>query len=201
MSTLQSHLSQDALLAYWLRETGTAEADAADEHLMRCDACGQALDELVALGQGVARAFRAGVVWAVSSRSFVQQLASGGLRVREYHLAHNGSVHCTVAPDDDLLVSRLSVPLQGVRRLDVACHSSLAPGAWHRLEDVPFDADAGEVVWLNDIARIRPLAAHTLQVKLLAVEADASRELGTYTFRHRPWPGWTRDDAAVPGLP
>lgn len=190
MTDARTHLSADALLDYWLRESGLAETDAAEEHLMRCDTCGEALDELIALGEGVRSAFRAGEVWVASSEAFAQRVAGEVRRMREYRLPHNGSVNCTVAPDDEVLVTRLAAPLQGVRRLDVEAENSLAPGASQRLEDVPFDPEAGEVVWMANIARIRELPEHTLRVKLLAVEGEGARELGTYTFRHRPWPGW-----------
>lgn len=190
MTDERTHLSADALLDYWLRESSPADTEAAEEHLMRCDACGEALDELIALGEGVRAAFRAGEVWVASSEAFARRVAGEGRRVREYRLAHNGSVHCTVAPDDEVLLTRVAAPLQGVRRLDVEAENSLAPGESQRLEDVPFDPEAGEVVWMANIARIRELPEHTLRVKLLAVEGEGARELGTYTFRHRPWPGW-----------
>ena len=133
MSAAAGHLSVDALLDYWLHDSDAAATDAVDEHLMHCDACGQALDELIALGDGVRAAFRAGAVAAVASDAFVQRLAGQGLRVREYRLPHNGSVNCTVAPEDDLLVSHLEAPLQGVQRLDAVCELSLEPGVQHRL--------------------------------------------------------------------
>jgi len=133
---------------------------------MRCDSCGEALDELIALGEGVRSAFRAGEVWVASSEAFARRVAGEGRRVREYRLAHNGSVHCTVAPDDEVLLTRVAAPLQGVRRLDVEVENSLAPGESQRLEDVPFDPEAGEVVWLANIARIRELPEHTMRVKV-----------------------------------
>jgi len=190
MTDGRPHLSAEALLDYWLRESGAAETDAVEEHLMRCDSCGEALDELIALGEGVRSAFSAGEVWVASSEAFAQRVAGEGRRVREYRLAHNGSVHCTVAPDDEVLLTRVAAPLQGVQRVDVARETSLAPGEWVRVEDVPFDPEAGELLWLGNIARIRELPEHTMRVKLLAVEGSGARELGTYTFRHRPWPGW-----------
>lgn len=195
MTDERTHLSADALLDYWLRESGPAETEAAEEHLMRCDTCGEALDELVALGEGVRAAFCAGEVWVASSEAFARRVASEGRRVREYRLAHNGSVHCTVAPGDEVLLTRLAAPLRGVRRVDLESETSLAPGEWVRIEDVPFDPEAGELVWLANIARIRELPEHTMRVKVLAVEGEDARELGTYTFRHRPWPGWVGEGA------
>jgi len=184
------HLSVEALLDYWLHENvSSAAVDAADEHLMQCEACGHALDELIALGEGVRSAFRAGAVSAVTTAAFVRRLAGQGMRVREYRLPVNGSVDCTVAPDDELLVSHLEAPLEGVQRLDAVTEWSLEPGIEHRLEDVPFDPQAGEVLYLPKLAAVKELPANILQVKLLAVEAAGVREIGRYVFHHRPWPG------------
>jgi hypothetical protein len=190
MSDAAGHLSVDALLDYWLHDLAPAAAvDAVDEHLMQCPACGQVLDELIALGDGVRAAFRAGAVSAVTTADFVQRLASQGMRVREYRLPVNGSVNCTVAPDDDLLVSYLEAPLEGVQRLDAVTEWSLEPGVEHRLEDVPFDPQAGEVLYLPKIAAVKELPENTLRVRLLAVESGKAREIGRYAFFHRPWPG------------
>ena len=184
------HLSVDALLGYWLSDAASAaEVDAVDEHLMQCDACGETLDELVALGDGVRAAFRAGALASVTTAAFVQRLGAQGVRLREYRVSAGGSVECSVAPDDDLLVSRLEVALGGVRRLDAVVTSSLAPGVEHRLEDVPFDAGTGEVIWLPKIAAVKLEPANTLQVTLLSVEKGGAREVGRYAFHHRPWPG------------
>lgn len=191
-----THLSPELLLDYWLRETSPAATDAVEEHLMACDTCGETLDELLALAEGVRAATRAGDVWTVASGALADRFVQEGLRVREYRLPHNGSVHCTVAPEDEMLVTRLAAPLQGVRRLDIATETSLAPGEWQHAQDVPFDAASGEVVWLARIAQVRALPEHTVRVRLLAVEDGGTRELGTYVFRHRPWPGWGREDGA-----
>ena len=184
------HLSVDALLGYWLHDAASAaETDAVDEHLLQCDACGETLDELVALGDGVRAAFRAGAVSAVATAAFVERLAAQGVRLREYRLPPDGSVECSVAPDDDLLVSHLEAPLAGVERLDAVAVSSLEPGVEHRLEDVPFDAEAGAVLWLPKVAQVKAQPAHTLSVTLFAVGPGGARELGRYAFHHRPWAG------------
>jgi hypothetical protein len=190
MSAGDPHLTPDALLEYWLGESSPGDTDAAEEHLMRCEPCGEALDELIALGGAVREAVRSGDVWAVTGSALAQRMVDAGRRVREYRLPHNGSVKCTVAPEDEALVGRMAVPLQGVQRIDILKEFSHAPGVWHRMEDIPFDPDAGEVVWLARLARIREVPEHTMRVKLLAVDPGGTRELGTYTFRHRPWPGW-----------
>jgi hypothetical protein len=184
------HVPVETLLAWWLHETDAGQTDAVDEHLLRCDACGETLDALVALGEGVRAAFDAGLVGAIATGDFVARLAGHGLRVREYRLPWNGGVDCTVAPDDDVLVSRLEVPLEGVERLDAILEFSWAPGVRQRIDDIPFDAAAGEVVYLPKTAEVKALPAHTHTVTLVvAARGGAEHTLGTYTFRHRPWAG------------
>lgn len=182
-----NHVPLEMLLDYWLHETDAAATARVDEHLMRCDACGQVLDGLVALGQGVRGAFRGGGVMAVASPAFVDRLAAQGLQIREYRLPCNGSVNCTVAPGDDLLVTRLEAPLQGVERLDAVARLSIEPGVQHPIADLPFDAAAGEVLYFPRLAALRQLPAHTLELTLLAVGQDGRREIGRYTFHHSPW--------------
>lgn len=189
MSARRDHLSPEALLDYWLGDGDAASAEAAEEHLMRCDACGEALDGLIALGDGVRAALRAGALSIATSAAFIERLSARGLKVREYRLSRGGSVNCTVAPDEDLLVSRLAVPLQGVQRLDVRTQLSFEPGAAHEQHDVPFDARSGEVVVVTRLEAVRQQPAHTAEITLLAVEPGGTRELGRYTFHHRPWPG------------
>lgn len=191
MSAPGGHLSVEALLDYWLDDAASsASVDAADEHLMGCDACGGTLDELVALGAGVRAAFRAGALASVTTAAFVQRLAGRGLRLREYRVPAGGSVECSVAPDDDLLVSRLQAPLDGVLRVDAVVASSLDPGVEHRLEDLPFDPRSGEVIWLPKVAAVKLEPANTLRVTLLSIDdGGGARELGRYAFHHRPWPG------------
>ena len=189
MNPASSHIAPDMLMAYWLRETEASITDGIDAHLMRCDACGEQLDELAALGEGIREAFRAGIVAAAGSAAFLARLSDQGLRIREYRLPHNGSVNCSVAPQDELLVSRLEAPLQGVQRLDAVSRFSLAPDQPKRLEDIPFDPQAGEVLLVQPLAEIRRMPAHTYEVTLLAVEPEGSRELGHYVFHHQPWAG------------
>lgn len=189
MTAVENHPSVATLLDYWLHDSDAATTDAVDEHLMQCDACGQTLDELAALGDGVRAALRAGAVAVATSGAFVERLAAQGLKVRTYRVPHNGSVNCSVAPEDDLLVSRLQASLQGVDRLDVLVELSTAPGAQHRITDIPFDPEAGEVLYVQKLAEVRQLPAHTATVTLLSVGADVAREVGRYTFRHRPWSG------------
>ena len=182
------HPEWDALVDYWLGDTDAAAAEAIDAHLMQCDECGSAFDEVVALARGVKEAFRGGAVPSMLSAAFVERLKSTGRRVREYRVPHNGSVVCGVAPEDDLLVSHLSAPLLGVTRLDAVFARSFAPGQESRLNDIPFDAANGEVLFAPKLAEVRALPSHEMVVRLLAVDAAGEREVGHYTFRHQAAP-------------
>lgn len=177
-------LAPDTLLAYWLGELDAARTAAADEHLLGCEPCGAALDALVALGDGVRRAFGAGLVGAVVGPAFVQRLADRGLRLREYRVAPQGQVNCHVDPEDDLVLSRLSAPLAGLTRLDLVLHPGDG-GPALRAEDIPFDAALDEVVVVMQMQRLRALPSGTERVELLAVDAAGERRIGDYTFIHR----------------
>jgi hypothetical protein len=179
-----THPSWDALVDYWLGD-GEAAADAIDAHLMQCDACGQRVDELRVLSRGVRDAFKSGLVPTMMSVQFVDRLKASGRRVREYRVPHNGSITCSVAPDDELLISHLSAPLQGVTRLDAVLTLSLAPGEEQRLHDVPFDAQAGEVVFTPRTAEVHQQPTHDFMVRLIAVDDAGEREVGRYLFHHQ----------------
>jgi hypothetical protein len=176
-------VSFEVLLDYWLGDLDDAATLRIDEHLLGCDACGAQLDEIVALGDGVRRAFLAGLFGTVVGADFVHRLAQRGLRVREYTVARNGSINCSLDPDDDVLVSRLSAPLSGIGRLDLLVAG--IPGMpERRAEDVPFDPDAAEVVFVAPAGHIRGLPPHVGHMRLLAVDASGEHVLGDYTFHH-----------------
>ncbi len=91
-----------------------------EEHLFGCASCTARLQEIAGIADGIRTLVRTGSVQGVVSRAFLERIAGQGLRLREYQVAPGGSVNCTVAPEDDLIVSRLHAPLAGVNRLDLA---------------------------------------------------------------------------------
>jgi hypothetical protein len=184
---MTGHPDRALLLDWWQHDTDEATTDAVDAHLMRCAACGEALDRLLALEEGVRQALRAGEVAAVFNAGFVERLRAQGLRLHEVRLPHNGSAQCMVAPEDQLLLARLAAPLHGVQRLDLEAAPSFAPDAPQRLQDVPFDARGGELLFVPPLAVARRRPAHALLLRLLAVAPEGERLIGRYTLRHRPW--------------
>ena len=110
------------------------------------------------------------------------------MRICEYRLAPGERVACTIRADDDTVVSRLQVALAGVKRVDALHSLDLGDGhlqQW-RLQDLPFDQSAGEVLALPSAEELRKLPAHIFRVRLVATEESGERTLGEYTFAHTP---------------
>jgi hypothetical protein len=127
----------------------------------------------------------------VLSEDFLRRAAASGLQVREYRVPCNGSVNCTIAPDDDLLVARLEAQLTGVERVDLLMLDTHGRGL-ERVDDIPFDPAAGSVVVASRTSDVRALPKVTSRMRLVAVAQGAERVVGEYTFNHSPWGGGVR---------
>jgi hypothetical protein len=167
------------LIDYWFGDLPPNSEAAFEEHLFGCAECTAKLEQLAALGAGVRAAWRAGAVQAVIPSALLDAMKRTELRLREYRVAPGESVNCTMAVDDDFVISRLAAPLEGVRRVDLVTSEG-------RLEDVPFDAAAGEVLSCPHPAQLKRAGAYTFRVRMLAVEDGGERVLGDYTFVHTP---------------
>lgn len=179
--TMRGHAEFETLVRYWLGELD-AEAEAGvDEHLLGCDRCGREFDDLVALAGGIRGAFARGALHLFVTEGFVRRLGEQGTRMREYRVPRNGSVNCTILPDDRLVVARLEVPLEGVTRLDATLDVG---GESHAFRDIPFDSARGTVVLVPRAAALREMPSHRARLRLVAVAGEAGRELGTYVFNH-----------------
>jgi hypothetical protein len=171
------------LVAYWLGDLDERAETRVEEHVLGCATCAAELEALVRLGEDVRDAFARGAVSAVVGAALVQRLRAAGCRLREYRVPANGSVHCTIAPDDDLVVARLQASLKGVTRLDLV---DIGPdGLEWRLEDVPFDAAAGEVLVTPRADLLRLAGDHLHRMRL--VDASSQRMIGEYAFLHSAW--------------
>jgi len=176
---------QDAtLLSWWLDELDAAEADAVEEHLFSCELCTARLRQLIRLRGAVRGALPDGEFGTVVTAQFIRGLTDSGKRIREYRLPPGGSVLCTIAPQDDFVVSHLEAPLDGVRQLDLVIEDD---GGTYRLAHVPFDAATNEITYVPPVALLRRLGHATQRMRLLAVTLGDERVLGEYTFNHSPW--------------
>jgi hypothetical protein len=187
-STCRSPLGGGELLGYWLGELDATREAEIDEHLFACCACGQALGRLVALGDAVRALTTQGGAAAVMPPEFVARLKAAGLRVHEYRLPPQGSVACTITPQDDLVVAHLEAPLTGVQRLDVVIHEVEFDQTF-RLTDVWFDPASREVVLVPKARDLRGRGRSTQRVELVAVSSAGERVLGQYVFNHTPHRG------------
>jgi hypothetical protein len=173
------------LIGYWLGELEGAREAELEEHLFGCETCSARLGQVVKLGDAISGLTRVGGVHAVLTAGFIRRLHASGLRVREYRLEPGGSVNCTVAPEDDLVVAHLHAELEGVRRLDLLLEDETSGAQW-RAEDVAFDPAADGVVMATRMSELRQLDFATLHAQLVAVEPDIERVVGRYTFNHAP---------------
>ncbi len=176
------------LLVFWLGEMDESSNAPCEEHLFACTECSGRLGRLIELARAIRHELVAGRLSSVLSATFVQRLKDAGMRVREYRVEPGGSVHCTVAPDDDLVVSRLGASLRYVHRLDLIFELDPSEGgARWRLEDIAFDRASDEVVFAPSVAELRKLGVSTQHARLVAVDADGERVIGSYTFDHSPF--------------
>ena len=174
------------LLAYWLGELDAARAESVEEHLFRCDNCGARLRELIQFGGAMRKALLNGSFCTVVTPSFVRRLQSAGVRVREYHLEPGGSVNCTLAPEDDFVISHLRAEVGDVRQIDLVIDDGHG-GSAHRSPHIPFNASTGEVTVIPPVALLRTLGHDRQRMRLLAVDKSSERLLGEYTFNHSPY--------------
>jgi hypothetical protein len=181
-ATCAGAIDERTLVVCWLGELDEAAEARIDEHALGCALCSRRLADIVALADGIRSSFKQGAMRVFVTDAFVKTVAAQGVRVREYRVPHNGSVNCSVAPEDDMLVSRLEAPLADVHRVDAI--SYVDDGATQVFRDVPFDAASGEVVVAPKLAAIRAMPSHRQRVRLVAVDEAGERVIGDYTFNH-----------------
>jgi hypothetical protein len=174
------------LLAYWLDELEDAGAESIEEHLFHCDACGAHLRELIQLGGAMRKALLNGRFCTVVTPSFVRRLQSAGVRIREYHLEPGGSVNCTLAPEDDFVISHLRAEVGDVCQIDLVIDDGHGSSV-HRAPHIAFNAATGEVTVIPPVALLRTLGQDRQRMRLMAVDRSSERLLGEYTFNHSPY--------------
>ena len=179
---------------YWLAALPSISEDTVEQHLMVCDACGDRLRETVALAEGLRALARSGSVQVVISDRFVEHAAATGLQVRQYAPPRGGSISCTVASDDDLLVARLAVDLTTASRVDLSW-CDVRGAEVRRLTNIPIRFDAGSVICQQSITWAKASPTSTMIARLLAVDETGTEHLlGEYTFNHTRTipgpPGW-----------
>jgi len=175
---------------YWLAMLSSSAEEAVEQHLMMCDECGDRLRESIALAEGLRSLARSGSLQVVITEQFLGHVSQTGLRVREYAPPRGGSVQCTVAADDDLLVARLAVDLTSASRVDLSW-CDLGGMELQRMADIPIRADSGGVICQQSITWAKASPTSIMIARLVAVDDEGDeRVLGEYTFNHtRTIPG------------
>lgn len=190
--TCSSPIDAAVLADYWLGALAATEEEHVEEHLLACDSCGARLREAIALAEGVRKLAHEGSLRMIVSDEFLKRAAEEGLRIRQYSPPTGGSVQCTVAADDDLLVGRLAANLAGAKRVDLSiCDASGVEQL--RLPDIPVRPDASAVIYQESITFAKAMPTSKMIARLVTFdESGAERLLGEYTFNHTrtiPGPG------------
>jgi hypothetical protein len=171
----------DPRLLDWRRgDLPASESDAFEEHLFGCERCRHAAGELAAIESGVRDIVRKGGLGFVPSTSVLERMRRDGVRMRSYRVAPGETVACTVAAEDDLVVTSLVADLVNVDQVDVSLTSD---GVAMRLAGVPVEPGRDEVVFASAADAIRRLPRCVLQVRLTSSD---QRVLGEYTLDHTP---------------
>lgn len=178
-------LSLDTLLAYWFGELGDEAERQAEEHFFGCAHCSANLEEVATLGGAVRSVFASGFITAIISPALAERMKERGMKLREYPVEPGGTVNCTIAAQDDAVISRLKAPLAGVIRVDVL-RLDESGVVRSRYSDVPFDAAAGEVLVCPSSAGLKTMPAYRETMRLLAIDAEGEHALGDYVFDHTP---------------
>jgi len=184
----QAPIDLPALLAYWLGELDDAADARVGEHLLGCADCSAQAQWLADLAVGMRVLVHQGDIQLVVTAPFLKRAADNGLQLREYRVAPGGSVNCTLGPDDNLLITRLAAPLQGVRQVDLLWLGADGE-TLQQLTDVPFDPTAGEVLMASRTSEVRAMPETLFSMHLIGRDENGERRLGDYGFHHRPWKG------------
>ena len=179
----ENPISIDQLADYWAAALSPDEEDRVEAHLMSCDLCGARLRKIIAMGEAIRSLARKGELRVIISSEFLERAAKEGLRARQYAPPNHGSVECTVTSKDDLLISRLAADLSDAKRLDLVFAE---PGGTHRMQDIPFNPEAREVIMSVSVPYVRSLPANVATMQLISVDESGEQVIGEYRFNHTP---------------
>lgn len=172
----------DVLVDYWADRATTDEA--LEDHVYACAACASRLEWLAALVTAMPAALerRGGRRMSLTADA-VEHLRRRGVRMREYHFTSNREVACTVAFDDDLVISWIPVDLAEDEALAGVL---LTPDDDEvaRFDDAPVDRTRRMFVMATAAEDLLPLPDLRLRLRLTAAGPRGARDLGEYVFDH-----------------
>ncbi len=172
----------DTLVEYWA-DRGTTD-EALEEHVFACAACSARLGWLAALEAAMPGAVerRGGRRMSLTADA-VEHLRRRGVRLREYHFTSNREVACTVALDDDLVVSWIPVDLADDEALSGAL---VTPDDREvaRFDDAPIDRTRRMFVMVAAAEELLRLPDIRLRLRLTASGPRGARDLDELVFDH-----------------
>lgn len=182
MSACDAKLPLEAIVDYWV-DHGTTD-EALEEHVYACDACATRLAWIAAVGDVMPAVLeRRGGRRMMLTADAVEHLARRGVRMRQYHFPENREIACTVAHDDDLLVSWIPVDLADDEELAGVL---LGPDdvELFRFHDAAVDRANQMLIMADPAEDILPLPDARLRLRLTATGPRGLREVGEYIFNH-----------------
>ena len=189
-----SPVDPGVLADYWLGLLAAEEEDAVEDHLFECDSCGDRLRSIIHIAEGLRALARSGTLRVVLAEEFVAHAKETARRVRQYDFEPGRTVPCTISMDDELLVARFAVDLNGAERVDLSFHDPQGVERG-RMNDIPIRTEAGHVIFQESASFAKAAPTSSMVARLLAVGADGQeRLLGEYFFEHTRTipgpPGW-----------
>src|SRR3954471_22327942 len=171
MARCEAPISEATLLDYWARDLADDdETERVEAHLFACGDCSGRLQELTALGTGLATLMRQGRLSGIVSRAILNRLQRDGIHVRMFSLAPGETVPCAVFPGDDLVVTALRADFSGV---DAVTLSVTGPGdsPFAQIDDVPLPGSGDEVFWVTPAAVVQGMPSMRLELRLASAGA------------------------------
>ena len=181
----ESPLTDDQLTEYWAHDLAPDGEAAVEAHLFACATCAARLEELSALGSGVAALARQGRLAGIISRALLNQLQHDGVRVRYYSVSPGETIPCAVFPGDDLVVLSMRADLTGVESVNLQVTGPDDRPLGQAL-DVPVASSSADVLWATPGAFVRAMPSTRLQLTLLTPGRSAA--LGEYVLEHHAQP-------------
>ena len=179
MTACRNPLSEKVLVDYVAGDLAADQLDAVEEHLLGCDACTAAAEGLAAVVEAL-RAQTPPVIRAAD----VDKLRARGMKIVENTFAPGDRREAAFARDVHVLIHRLSgLDLANAARVDFELIGERTHFEIARVDDVPFDPDAGAV-----LVACRQHYSGTepdTVAKLRVVAADGTERHYEFTILHR----------------
>jgi hypothetical protein len=175
-------LPLEALVDYWADRAATDES--LEEHIYACEACAARLSWLAELGAMLPASLeRRGGRQLVLTADAVAHLERRGVRLRQYHFPPEGEIACTVAFDDDLLVSWIPVDLADDEELDGVM---IDPAGVELVSfvDAPVDRTSKLLITAMPAEQILLLPDIQVRLRLTARSPRGTRDVREVVYNH-----------------